>query len=392
MAVDIAKGPSDGFLEYAMILDSKFTMIDILDSFETFYWNERYNAYGDFEITMPILVNHLEFIRINNYISIKESDRLMIIEDVTTTTDPEQGDKLVVSGRSLDSLLTRRIVWKKAELSGSIQTIIQSLLNQNVISPTDSRRRLPGFTFTPSSENSVTKPTGEVKAFGDGLYETIAGLCQANNLGFKVLPSEEGGFTMSLYAGIDRSWKQEERVPVVFSHSYENLLDSRYIQTEVEYISNALVRGDDDDVTMEVLRRPERTGLARREMFIDTGLQPEEQEIEKEVTDDGGNTHTDTERIKIYDMAYYNAMLLEAKVEMAKHTVTEAFDSEVDTTHQFFYEKDYNLGDIVQVENRYGFEGRCRITEVMRSRDVNGPKLVPTFVMVDENGDEVVRN
>lgn len=391
MAVDIAKAPSDGFLEYAMILDSNFELIDILDMFETFYWNDRYNSYGDFEITMPILVHHLEFIRINNYISIKESDRLMIIEDVTTKTDPEQGDKLVISGRSLDSLLTRRIIWHKIEMSGSIQAIVQNLVSQNVISASDSRRRIPGFTFTASTETAVTKPTGEVKAFGDGLYETIAGICQANNLGFKVLPSGQGGFAMSMYAGIDRSWSQNDRVPVVFSHSYENLLDSNYIQTEVEYISNALVRGDDDSVTMEVLRRPERTGLARREMFIDTGLQPEEQEIETPVTDDGGNTHYDTETIKIYDSAYYNAMLLEAKVEMAKHTVTEAFDSTVDTTHQFFYEKDYNLGDIVQVENRYGFEGRCRITEVMRSRDASGPKLIPTFVMVDENGDEVTR-
>lgn len=392
MAVDIAKAPSDGFLEYAMILDSKFELIDILDAFETFYWNDRYNATGDFEIRMPILVNHLEFIRINNYISIKESDRLMIIEDVTTTTDPEQGDKLVISGRSLDSILTRRIVWRKLEMNGPIQSIIQSLLTQNIISPSDSRRAVPGFTFTPSTDTAVTTPTGELQAFGDGLYETIAGLCQANNLGFKVLPSGQGGFVMSLYAGLDRSWKQEERVPVVFSNNYENLLDSNYIQTEVEYISNSLVRGDDDEITMEVLRRPERTGLARREMFIDTGLQPEEQEIEYPVTDDGGNTHTETETIKIYDQQYYNAMLLEAKVEMAKHKVTEAFDSKVDTTHQFFYEKDYNLGDIVQVENRYGFEGRCRITEVMRSRDASGPKLVPTFIMVDENGDEVERN
>lgn len=392
MAVDIAKAPADGFLEYAMILDSKFTMVDILDSFETFYWNDRYNAYGDFEITMPVLVNHLEFIRINNYVSIKESDRLMIIEDVTTKTDPEHGDSLVISGRSLDSILTRRIVWGAFEMKSSVQAIIQNLLNQNLISPSNPNRKIPNFSFSLSTDSAVSSIMGEVKLFGDGIYESVAGLCQANNLGFKVLPFGEGGFRMNLYAGLDRSWGQTDRVPVVFSHGYENLLESNYIQTEVEYISNALVRGDDDSVTMEVFRKNERTGLARREMFIDTGIQPEEQEVTKILVDQDGNPQSITETIKIYDASYYNQMLMEAKIEMAKHKVTEAFDSEVDTTHQFFYGKDYDLGDIVQVENRYGFEGRCRITEVMRSRDASGPRLIPTFIMVDEKGNEVEKN
>lgn len=401
--VDMGRSVADNFMEYAMVLDKDFIQIDILDTFESFYWTERYNASGDFELIMPVIEKHLPSIRINNYLAIRESEKLMIIESVTLETDAEEGDKLVVSGRSLESILDRRIVWSKYETTNRVQTIILDLINQNAVTPSDPNRVIPGLFFLWSGESEVTTPTETVTYFGDNLYTVVSGLCEAHNLGFYILPSEDKKFKMGLYAGIDRSWEQTKVPPVVFSHSYENLLDSNYIQTEVNYISNALVRGDEDDVTMGVYRKSERIGLARREMFIDTALQPETQDIVtlEPVVDENGEPVLDpdtkeptyiehTETIKIYDQDYYNRMLAEAKVELSQHNITEAFDSEVDTMRQFFFGEDYNIGDIVQVENRYGFEARCRVTEVMRSRDVSGPKLIPTFVMVDISGNEVI--
>lgn len=417
MPVEIAKTVSDGFLEQAMIMDKNYIIVDILDTFESFYWIERYNKTGDFEIIIPIIEEHLPYIRIGNYISIRESETYMIIENVTLKTDVENGDTLIISGRTLESMLDRRIVWGKLELSAPIQNIISIMIQQNAsVSTSDSRRRLP-LIFQPSSDPRVLAPVEQMTLFGDNVYDQVSGLCEAHNIGIKSIPSANGLFVVTLYSGVDRSWSQNANPPVVFSDSYENLLESNYVQTEVGYASNSYVRGDADDVTMEVLRKPERTGLNRREIFIDANIQPGEQEIKEFVLDEDGNKiieevqktdeegnplyddagepvmmkqyKTETKTIKIYDQAYYNSMLAKARIEMAKHSITEAFDSSVDTTRQFFYGEDYNLGDIVQVENRYGFSGRCRITEVMRSRDASGPKLVPTFVVVDENGNEV---
>lgn len=404
MAVDVRSGPNDGFLEYAMILDKDFMQIDLIDEFESFYWIDRYSLCGNFEIVMPVLVKHLFSLRIDNYVAVKESDRLMVIESVILNEDPEQGDKLTISGRTLESFLSRRIVWGKATGSGPIQWIIQNLLNQNAISPTDSKRVIPGLVFKSNDSPDLAKEAeDEITILGDNLYDIISELCESHNVGEKILLTEDNKLEYSLYLGTDRSWDQEATVPVVFSDSYENLLENNYIQTETEYISNALVRGDEDDVSMEVRRLNERTGLKRREMFIDVGLQPEEEEytVRNPVVDENGNQQVDengsplysesTEREKIYDMAYYNSLLAEAKIEMAKHKVTEALDATVDITHQFVYERDYFLGDIVQVENKYGYKGRCRITEVMKSRDSDGPKLVPTFVMINDDDSEPVK-
>lgn len=397
MAVDVANVVGDKFLEYAMILDKTYTMVAVLDMFESFVWVDRYNKAGDFTIVVPILEHYLPYIRINNYLSIRESDRLMVIENVELITDAENGDKLQVSGRSLESILDRRIVWQTSEFGGTIQTYLSSVLTQNAISPANFKRRIPGMRFVTVSDPNLNKIVDNMRLLGENVYDLCEGTCASYNIGMKMLPEGNGGFAFSLYSGVDRSWSQKDNVPVVFSHAYENLLDSNYLQSEILYVSNALVRGDEDDVTMEVFRKNERIELARREMFIDTGLEPETQEILVPVVDENGNWiegddgkyQTETATHKIYDQAYYNRMLADAKTEMAKHKVTEAFDSEVDTYHQFVYGRDYNIGDIVQVQNRYGYEGRCRITEVMRTRDASGPKLVPTFVMVDDEGNEV---
>lgn len=401
MPVDIANVVSDKFLDYGIILDQKYEMLAILDVFESFVWTDRYGKAGDFTIVMPVLKQFLPYIRINNYLAIRESDRLMVIENVELITDAENGDKLEISGRSLESILERRVVYQSHEFAGTIQSIVNSILSLNAINPADTRRKIPGLVFKSSSDSNVSQSVDAIKFFGDSVYSVCEAFCSAYNIGMRMLPNGSGGFEFSLYSGVDRSWSQNDRVPVVFSHSYENLLDSNYLQSEVLYASNALVRGDEDDVTMEIVRYQERTELARREIFIDTGLQPETQEYTNYVLkcdengnpilDDDGNYQYDemTETIKIYDQAYYNRMFMEAKIEMGKHMVTEAFDSEVDTYHQFVYERDYDIGDIVQVQNRYGFEGRCRVTEVMRTRDASGPKLIPTFIMVDEEGNEV---
>ena len=99
-----------------LILDKNFDTIGIIDTYESFNWTDRYNEAGDFEITMVLdTVQHTkELLSIfveDNYVYLGMSEHLMIIEDLNITTDQEEGNKLVVSGRSLESILDRRIVW-----------------------------------------------------------------------------------------------------------------------------------------------------------------------------------------------------------------------------------------------------------------------------------------
>lgn len=352
---------SDGFLEGLWILDRQYVAKAYVDSFVSFTWSERYNSPGEFTLTIPLIESYIEAIRINDYVAIKESKEYMVVETSVLITDAEDGAHLQFEGRTLSSILERRIVWTGYKKSGeyNFQQGIKELLEQNVISPSEEKRKIPNFTFKMSEDKAITELTAEFAVeVGDNLLSVIQDKCNEKKVGFRVLPSGEGGFEFELYMGVDRSKDQTENPMVVFSDSYENLLNSNYVQSEKEYVSNALVKGS--NYQGEVFRKTERTGLDRREMYV---------------TIDG---ETDGP-----------SLLQKAKEEISKRTITEMFGGEIDIEHQFILGQDYFIGDIVQVANKYGFEGRCRITELLRSRDAGGPALTPSFAVVDKNNEEV---
>lgn len=360
----------DDFLSYAYILDQNFVAKAIVDKFSSFVWTERYFGCGEFVLVIPVDETLVQLINLDDYVAIRESDVLMVIETMTLNTDEEQGDTITIQGRSLECLISRRIIWGKLEAKGSVQDAIKKAVTENAINPSDPNRKIPGLVFKDSTDQYVLDQTEEeIKMVGDNLYEAIYGLCQSHRMGFRVRHVGDKVLEFELYHGTDRTEDQDAVAPVVFSSSYENLLSSEYIQSEVNYASNALVKGDKDTVFMEVRRNPERTGLKRRELFIEIGDAPENQ----------GS----------YTQKYWDQMFTKAKEVMMEHVVTIAFGSEVAPMVQFAYGVDYFIGDIVQVRNQYGFAGRCRIDELVRTRDDSGINMVPTFIAVDTDEKEV---
>lgn len=356
---------SDGFMEYIYVLDSTYTKKLIIDHFVDFLWVERYNRSGEFEIRVPVSVDVVKGCRLNDYVCIRESDTYMIVETITVHTDPEDGDTMTISGRTLDSILDRRVIWGKIENESiGTQALIKQIITDNIISPSNDKRKIPNFTFKESTDEKVTKLVKKnFESTGGNVYDEVRTLCEDEDIGFRVVPKGDGGFEFELYFGTDRSGDQELIPTVVFSDSYENLKESDYIQSEKDHKSTACVRVTYDtesgssDAYVEVIRKePEKTGLARREMYIS-----------------GGSNLTQGE------------ILEEAKETLKDYLVTRLFDGETEPSRQFVYGVDYFLGDIVQLENKYGQRGKCRVTEIARSRDASGPSLVPTFEGIEDD-------
>jgi hypothetical protein len=67
------------------------------------------------------------------------------------------------------------------------------------------------------------------------------------------------------------------------------------------------------------------------------------------------------------------------KDDLALTHVTEQFSGQVIENGLYKYGEDYELGDIVQVENEYGIKGKARITEVTMVDDETGSRIYPTL-------------
>lgn len=101
------------------VLDKNFNIIEVIDTYESFIWTDRFKDYGDFELYSGVDSRILNSCRQDYYLQIAESQRLMIIESIDITTDAETGNHIKITGKSIESILDRRIIWDQTTVSGS---------------------------------------------------------------------------------------------------------------------------------------------------------------------------------------------------------------------------------------------------------------------------------
>lgn len=381
----------------ALILNRDFQTQCIVDAFSSFIWTDRYFEPGDFELYFPIPNAVSEYAKEDYYIWQKYSDRLMIIEEINISTD-EDGPHMTLSGRSCESLLERRVVAYRTILSGSLQDGIEKLLNDNVVSPEDPKRKIPEIRFVKSSDPRITSLTCELNLLGETLLEVIEDQCQLHDLGFKITYNEtDKKLDFMLYYGEDRSYQQTKNPFVVFSPGFDNLLSSNYLKTSKELKTAAVVGGDANyeygQEIVDIDGKPNLTGIDRREMYVD-GSSVElpnptvnEDSIRTRLEALGKSEAYIQEAInKAKEEAaaqlapeYRQQLMAYGLIELSKTYVTEAFEGEVEANLQYKYGVDYYIGDVVQILDEYGREASSRITEVVRSHDLSGEIMTPTF-------------
>lgn len=351
------------------VLNADFESIAVIDTYESMIWTDRYNAYGDFEIYFAMDESLLEYIKEDYYLWLKDSDHSMIIEDIKIDADTEEGNRLIVTGRSLESILERRIIWGQRIFSGNLQNAIQTMLNENIISPSVADRKIANFIFVPSTDSKITSLTIDNQYTGDDLYTVIKGLCEENNIGFKIVLTDDNQFAFSLYAGADRSYDQTENPYVVFSPNFENIINSNYFSSKAGYRNVTLVAGEGEGASRKTTVVGSASGLDRRELFTDAR-----------------DISSDTEDGTLSDAEYIAQLRTKGLKNLADHMITTAFEGEVEVTRLFKYGEDFFIGDIVQIANEYGNENSAYISELIISNSDEGLSIYPTFKTISKEG------
>ena len=353
------------------VLNTNFESVAIVDTFESMIWTDRYNAYGDFEIYLPIDSDMLEYLKEDYYLWIKESDHCMIIEDISITSDVENGNYLTITGRSLESLLERRIVWGQKVLTGNLQDAIETLLNESIISPSITERKIDNFIFQASTDTKITGLTIDAQFTGDDLYSVVKSLCEENNIGFRILLNDTNQFVFSLYSGVDRSYAQTENPYVVFSPNFENIINSNYYTSKANLKNVTLVAGEGEGASRKTAIIGSESGINRRELFTDAR-----------------DISSDTESGTLTDAEYIAKLEARGSKNLTEYTAKTVFEGEVEATRLFKYGEDFFIGDIVQIANEYGHEGRVYISELIISQSEDGVSIYPTFQIIQEEGEE----
>lgn len=351
------------------LLDANFKRLHILDSFKSFIWTDRFWTCGDFDISISPSPSVLSNLTDVVYLGLDLSDKKMILEDINISSDHEDGDLLILKGRSLESILDRRIVWESTSLSGDFQDEVERLMDENVINPTDSDRDL-SVSFITNSVTDITDLTIDSQFYGERIYDVICELCETKGIGWRLLwDVDDSEFQFKLLAGVDRSYGQSDVQAVAFTADLDNLIGADYVETarfEKTVVLTAGEEGVGNTRQTVVVEAPGGglTGLARKELYFEASVTKNPPSGE------------------LTDQEYLDQLAGMGEEELAKNVYVEAFDGEVDTT-MYSYGDDFTLGDILQIADQYGHETESRVIEMIYSQDANGTKIYPTFSGVE---------
>jgi len=335
------------------VLDTSFDAVEIIDEYESFIWTERYSEYGDFTlVTQPTIKMRL-LLKTGTFLSIVESKRVMIIEDVLVES-VDGKNILTVTGRSLESILEYRAVrpgqyeWYVRSTIGDIvrDMVWRICVVANALSPNDVIPNLMSI-----NESTSTKIVDTTIAFKP-VYTAIKELCDSDELGFKItLRDESPRLVFSVYSG-------EAKPNIVFSSELDTLIDQSFLLSQKTYYNIAYVYGKNGvqivaapgvDVTVQ--------GFDRRVLVVDAN---------------------DIDPANMTATEYTNMIKQRGLEALAKNQYTKTFDGTLPEDSPFRYETHYSQGDVVVIAD--GVNTRSvRITEYIWACDENGESAYPTF-------------
>lgn len=346
---------------YVLDLESK-EIIDMIDSFESCIWTIQYFSLNDFELVVPATDKNIDLLQKDRLLC-RDKDRdkdtfhnVMIIENIKIVADWENGDKITVSGRGLKSIVGRRVVWKQTNLSGKVETGIRQVVSENIINPDDAARKIGNFQL---ADLAGIADTFDIQLLGESIDKWIESTCSTYGIGWDVFIQDKK-FVFKLYQGVNRSYNQDKNTSVVFSDEFDNLLSSTYNYEKAEFKNAALIGGEGEGINQRSTTIGDSSGLQRYEAYID-----------------GSGVSSNGEIIT--EEQYYKMLQDYGKDELNNVSFTESFEGTVVPDGNYVLNKDYFLGDIVQVINEYGISATPRIIEIIESEDENGTSVVPTF-------------
>lgn len=229
--------PPEGDTPVYILDPSSMNVIGMIEDYYSLIWTERYNEVGEFELEVPIEYDNNSLVDFGNLLYIRESDRIMVIEDIKPSVSADKAT-LLLKGDSCETLLRRRVLLDAINVDGLSEAICYALIIDNMTDASDSDRNIsiikttfPAITISTEFKDQLVMQS---------IYNAVQLICQTSFLGFK-FSIDSGKLAFSVYEGTDRSFDQSENTYIIFSDNFDNVVSSSFYLSEKEKINAVLV-------------------------------------------------------------------------------------------------------------------------------------------------------
>lgn len=363
-----------------MTLDANNQPAKLIENYDSAIWTERFNTIGDFQLVFGDVSKYMTLLPEGTRLTLRESNHTMVVETHQIDRKKNQPQKLIVKGRSFESILDRRVALQSVDsLTGANDWVVSGKTPSDVayylITEIIVNGRLSGKDKFPAAMVANPPPTdwntstGPAKNFTierGNLLSVVLGMLQTEaqadptttpatpavvQHGLRAVRpnSAATAIGIQIYLGVDRS------ATVYFDATRELLDDGTYLFSKVGSANVGYgVGGNFAAMMYEGAVEPD--GLDRRVALID-----------------GSSSAITTVPV----LQNYMSQTL------AQASETAIFDGNINPDlNPYKYNIDYGLGDIVRVAGDYGLDEFARVTEYIRTEDATGQKAFPTLTTI----------
>jgi len=367
-------------------LDRNFQKIASIDVFKSAIWTERYYGDSEIELVVPATTEMVQLLPEGIFVGLSGSDEIMIIETLTV----KEGNLKVV-GNSILPWMNNRFVRASPNHDA-----------QNVIFPAGK----PGWAMwailwnwahrdSPYLSNPGTYPMGipnpqqyiipeldllDYDQSGDDIaftvpygpvYDAMRDIGTTYEVGMQIRLGTNPVLGFRSYKGVKRTSDQTTYFPVRFSPQMDSLTNVEEVRSIAALKTKVYTFTGQPMGTLNA--NPPGEAHLTGDQYVGFDLRA------LMGTVDG----VDTALVGTDATKMANALNDKAKKALAANAYVKAVDGEIVPTAQFQYGRDYNLGDIIEVQGISGIVQTSRVIEYIRAQDESGEKSYPTVAMLN---------
>lgn len=349
--------------------DTTFDSIGEVNQYESLIWPDKFNGFGTFELWAPITDENSQYFKKGNILWCG-GDNAAVVEIVKSEID-EIGTKTYnVKGRTLEMLLTTRIIWGTYNaVNKDASTAMYEIVNQNCVNPSNANRKIP---YLKLAEDLKFGGKITYQKTGGEVYDSLSTIASTYDLGFNVLfKPKTKELIFEVVEGVDRTVEQSTNDPVEFSTELEDLLSSSYYTNDQDVKNVAFVQGEGSGSSRKsvISGEADSKGFGRRELYVDA------RDLQSTSVDENG------EEQNLSPTEYTQVLTQRGDDKLSECKTTETFEAQIRVFGDVQYEfgVDYKKGDKVTVrDEQLNVVVSARITEVQEEFD-DEYALVLTF-------------
>ena len=345
-------------------LDKNFQLASMpVEDFASLTWAESWTEPGRF--TLYVDFKYFPIISKSRYIYNTDAQKAAVIETIQYTQ--ADGERVVLTGRTLESLLERRVAERGYVSSASAKVEESAYAVFNRYASPSGVRSLEGMTAGDHIQGFAE--TGEVTVMqGDNLAEWMYSTLPLYGMSPLVVADMDfGAMYLTCKHLVDRTIDNKDKnSPIMLSHSFENTRDDAYSYDETELINHVYVIMPSDPCygkqIVEVDKKQEEE--PRVEIYIESSASSEPTEK------DGVLTPT-------VSLAECKAIMKQEGLEaMEGHAIQESVSCAIEQTAIYQYRRDFWVGDKVSYTSGIiGVSMDAQITEVEEIYEAGGKKV-----------------